>query len=56
MKPTAYLINTARGPIVEEKALDRRARRSAASPAPASTCSTSSRCRSTIRSGAWTMS
>ena len=43
MKPTAYLINTSRGPVVDQRALHR-ALTTARSPAPGSTCSRSSRC------------
>ena len=49
MKPTAYFINTARGPIVDQKALTEVLRR-IASPAPGSTCWSKSRRIRTIRS------
>ena len=56
MKPTGYLVNTARGPIVDEA-------RAAGNPAAEedrgrrrSTCSRSSRCRSTIPSASSTTS
>ena len=42
MKPTAYLINTARGGIVDEAAAARRVGRPASSPARASTFSSRS--------------
>ena len=48
MKPTAYLINTARGGIIDERALHERWC-PASSPAPASTCSSRSRRRPAIR-------
>ena len=51
MKPTATLINVARGRVVDEGALIRALRRSAGSPAHASTCSRSSRCRRRARCG-----
>ena len=43
MKATAFLVNTSRGPIVEERALIEALRR-ARSPAPGSTSTTASRC------------
>ena len=54
MKPTAYLVNTVARADRRREGADRCARRTAASPAPASTCSMSSRCRSIIRSASST--
>ena len=53
MKPTAYFINTARGPIVDQKALTK-VLRSAESPAPGSMCWSKSRRTRTIRSSSST--
>ena len=49
MKPTAYLINTARGGVRRPGRADARRSRRARSPAPGSTSPTPSRCRPTIR-------
>ena len=56
MKPSAYIINTSRGPIIDEAAMLDGVAREARSRAPASTCSTSSRCRWIIRCARWTTS
>ena len=49
MKPTALLVNTARGGVVDHDALRARAARAARSPAPRSTSPTPSRCPPTTR-------
>ena len=42
MKPSAFIINTSRGAVIDEKALIRALQKNR-SPAPASTCSSTSR-------------
>ena len=54
MKPTAFFITTARGPVHDEAALLRCARRAADRRARASMCSTRSRRGRTIRCCTWT--
>ena len=49
MKPTAILVNTARGPVVDQVRADRARCTTARSPAPRSTSPTPSRCRPTTR-------
>ena len=49
MKPTAYLVNTSRGPVVDENGAGQGAARGLDRAAPRSTCSRRSRCPRTAR-------
>ena len=51
MKPTAYLINISRGPVVDQPALERALAERAGSPAPRSTSSSTSRSTRPASSG-----
>ena len=51
MQPSAYLLNIARGELIDEPALIEALSERAPSPAPPSTSSSASRCRRTARSG-----
>ncbi len=56
MKPTSYLINTSRGPVVDQEKRSPRCCKNAALPAPAWMCWNRSRPTSATRSSPWTMS
>ena len=51
MKPTAYIVNVARGEIIDEARVDRGACGEGALPVPASTSARSNRCPPIARSG-----